>query len=143
MSYPGLDHVKGYLAMYDFLNLLWERKDDGWDELACMLGSMSLLSDGTPADRGYVQDWDNALEAATGRKRGYFDPLDISRAMLSFLKTYDSRGASDEFRELVVRLTGTFEADATRESSQIWQDWAMCVERAKADKVDAWLRLKK
>jgi len=143
MNHPGLDHFEGYLAMHAFLNLLWERKDESWDELAGMLGSMSLLADGVPADQGYVQDWDEALEAATGRKRGSFDPVDIYKAMLSFLQTYDSRGASDEFKGLIDRLTAAVKVEGTNTVSQVWQDWIMCVERAKANEVDAWLRLKK
>jgi len=89
--------------MYAFLDLLWERRDDSWDELAIMLGGMSLLADGVTADQGNVQDWNEALESATGRRRGSFDSMDTYRAMLSFLRTYENRGAPEEFKRLVDR----------------------------------------
>ena len=129
--------------MYAFLRLLWERRDESWDELAIMLGGMSLLADGVTADQGNVQDWNEALEAATGRRRGSFDPMDTYKAMLSFLRTYESRGAPEEFKRLVDRIAAVIEVQGTNTGSLIWQDWIKCVERAKADEVDAWLRLKK
>ena len=129
--------------MYAFLRLLWERRDESWDELAIMLGGMSLLADGVNADQGNVQDWNEALEAATGRRRGSFDSMDTYKAMLSFLRTYESRGAPEEFKRLVDRIAAVIEVQGTNTGSQIWQDWIKCVERAKADEVDAWLRLKK
>lgn len=138
-----LDHVEGYLSMYAFLDLLWERKDESWDELAEMLGAMSLVGDGLPADRGYVQDWDEALEAVAGYRRGVFAPMGIYKAMLFFLNTYDSRGSNDEFKRLIVRLEEDLKANSSPSILQIWQDWMMCVERAKAKQVDAWLRLTK
>jgi hypothetical protein len=143
MKHPELDHFEGYLAMYAFLNLLWERRDESWDELAMMLGGMSLLADRVPADQGNAQDWDEALEAATGRRRGSFDPMDTYKAMLAFLRTYESRGAPEEFKRLIDRMAAAVEVQGTNTGSQIWQDWIMCVARAKANEVDAWLRLKK
>jgi hypothetical protein len=143
MSQLEMDHADGYLAMYAFLDLLWARKDEGWDELAQMLGSMSLLGDGMPADQGYVQDWDQALEHATGRLRGSFTPAEIYQAMLALLRIYESRGADDEFKRLIVRLTAAVPANSSPVNPGVWQDWISCVERAKANEVDARLILVK
>jgi hypothetical protein len=143
MSQPEMDYADGYLAMYAFLDLLWRRKDEAWDELAGMLGSMSLLRDGTPADQAYAQDWDEALERATGRRRGSFTPAEMFQAMLAFLRAYESRGADDEFKRLIVRLTAAVPANSPPTDPQVWQDWIGCVEQARANEVDARLILVK
>ncbi len=143
MIQPEMDYADGYLAVFAFLNLLWERRDEAREDLADMLSAMSLLNDGKPADQGYIQDWDEALERATGRKRSTFTSVDIYKAMLSLLQIYDSTGADDEFKRLIVRLTAALSADGTPRDPGIWQDWISCVERAKANEVDAMLRLKK
>lgn len=143
MSQPEMDYADGYLAVYAFLDLLWERKDEAWDELAMMLGSMSLLRDGMPADQAYAQDWDEALERATGRRRGSFTSAEMFQAMLAFLRAYESRGADDGFKRLIIRLTAAVPADDSLVDVQVWEDWVRCVERAKANEVDARLILVK
>ncbi len=51
-------------AMFIFLEEVWKRtKSDG---LSMLLGDMSLLEDGTPADPAVVEDWNSAAARAVG-----------------------------------------------------------------------------
>ncbi|HET8554628.1 MAG TPA: hypothetical protein VFL78_07360 [Rhodanobacteraceae bacterium] len=52
---------QAYLAMYSFLGKQFSL---GWKELGGILGSMSPLSDGTPADSALTSDWQDAVAAA-------------------------------------------------------------------------------
>ncbi len=56
-----LTQDQAYLAMYAFLDKQFSL---GCQELGGILGSMSLLSDGSPADRAFVQEWHEAVAAA-------------------------------------------------------------------------------
>jgi hypothetical protein len=55
-----------YVAMYLFLSELYERA--GYDQLGGLLGGMSLLDDGTPADPGYWDDWLRMVEKAKSQR---------------------------------------------------------------------------
>ena len=55
-----LTECQAYLAMHAFLNRQYEL---GWEELGGILGSMSLLSNGQPADPALAQDWAEAVAA--------------------------------------------------------------------------------
>ena len=46
---------ESYLAMYSMLSELYTKYD--FDQLGGLLGSMTLLQDGTPADPAMWQDW--------------------------------------------------------------------------------------
>ena len=52
---------QAYLAMFHFLD---RKFDSGVRELADVLGPMSLLPDGTPADPAFAQEWAEAVEQA-------------------------------------------------------------------------------
>ena len=56
-----LTQEQAYLAMYFFLDKQFSL---GWEHLGGLLGSMSLLSDGTPADPALASDWREAVGAA-------------------------------------------------------------------------------
>ena len=56
-----LSQEQAYLAMYAFLAKQFSL---GCEELGGILGSMSLLADGTPADAALSSDWKEAVEAA-------------------------------------------------------------------------------
>lgn len=56
---------QAYLAMFAFLDRQFSL---GWEELGGVLGSMSLLADGSPADPALAQDWRAAVEAALSGK---------------------------------------------------------------------------
>ena len=51
---------EAYAAMYLFLCELYRKA--GYDQLAGILGDMSLLDDGTTADPAYWQDWLRMVE---------------------------------------------------------------------------------
>jgi hypothetical protein len=59
-----LTEKQAYAAMYYYLDKIWQRTK--WDDLAVLLGDMSLLSDGTPADRAVSGDWKEAVNFALG-----------------------------------------------------------------------------
>jgi hypothetical protein len=48
--------------MFAFLQAHWQRS--GSDDIAALLGSMSLLADGRPADPAVSTDWEDAILAA-------------------------------------------------------------------------------
>ncbi len=57
---------EAYLAMFHFLETKYRM--GGLDDLGWLLGSMSLLSDGSTADPAFADDWREAVEAALGGK---------------------------------------------------------------------------
>lgn len=57
----GLTEREAYLAMFSFLERQYEL---GCKELGGILGSMSLLPDGTPADAALWEDWKGSVGAA-------------------------------------------------------------------------------
>ena len=56
-----LTQEQAYLAMFSFLDKQFSL---GCEELGAILGSMSLLPDGTPADPAFASDWHDAVVAA-------------------------------------------------------------------------------
>lgn len=56
-----LTKEQAYLAMYSFLDKQFSL---GCEELGSILGSMSLLPDGSPADPALSADWQEAVTAA-------------------------------------------------------------------------------
>ena len=56
---------QAYLAMYAFLGKHFSM---GCEELGGILGSMSLLPDGTPTDPSFATDWQEAVTAAASGK---------------------------------------------------------------------------
>lgn len=52
----------GYRMMFDYLDSLYQRTKA--DELGVLLGSMSLLGDGEPADPAHGPDWEQAVRQA-------------------------------------------------------------------------------
>jgi hypothetical protein len=51
---------QAYLAMYSFLEELYSKYE--FDQLGGLLGSMSLLPDGSPADQAMWGDWLRSIE---------------------------------------------------------------------------------
>ena len=63
---------QAYAAMFRFLQQMYERTKS--DELGGILGSMSLLGDGSPADPAVLHDWAEAVEyALKGGRPGSLD----------------------------------------------------------------------
>lgn len=53
---------QAYLAMYSFLDDYYQRTKS--DDVGSLLGSMSLLVDGTPADPAIEGEWSTAVQSA-------------------------------------------------------------------------------
>ena len=56
-----LTEKQAYLAMFEFLKRYYERGKS--DEIGALLGGLSLLEDGTPADSAYLADWEDSVAA--------------------------------------------------------------------------------
>lgn len=52
----------GYKAMFNFLEAYYKRGKS--DEIGSLLGSLSLLDDGTSAEPAMMSDWNEAYETA-------------------------------------------------------------------------------
>ena len=57
-----LTEQQAYLAMFRFLETIYETTQS--DDIGGLLGSMSLLADGGPADSALRSDWAAAVKAA-------------------------------------------------------------------------------
>lgn len=57
---------EAYRAMFSFLEELYQRTHS--DELAVLLGSLSLLDDGQPADPAMWHAWEQAVSRALADK---------------------------------------------------------------------------
>ena len=60
-----LTSEQAYLAMFTFLDAHYQRAKS--DDIGALLGSMSFLPDGIPADPAVAEDWRAAVQAATDR----------------------------------------------------------------------------
>jgi len=56
-----MGELDGYRAMYLFLSGKFEQ---GWENLAGLLGSMQLSEDGRPFDPAFKADWKDAVARA-------------------------------------------------------------------------------
>ena len=64
-----LTNQQAYAAMFRFLEQLYQHTKS--DELGGILGSLSVLADGSPADPAVLRDWNDAVEyAMRGGKPG-------------------------------------------------------------------------
>ena len=76
----------GYRMMFDYLDSLYQRTKA--DELGVLLGSMSLLVDGEPADPAHGPDWEQAVRQAVDPSSQTFSPSGLAYgSMLLFLGT--------------------------------------------------------
>ena len=69
-----LTEKQAYLAMFEFLKRYYEIGKS--DEIGTLLGGLSLLKDGTPADTAHLADWENSVAAVLRAKSspaGYRD----------------------------------------------------------------------
>jgi hypothetical protein len=64
-----LNDQQAYFAMFAFLEAHYRRGPT--DVVGSLLGALSLLPDGSPADPGVVEDWQAACNAA---RAGLVDP---------------------------------------------------------------------
>lgn len=56
--------------MFEYLEAYYERGNS--DEIGSMLGSMSMLDDGSTADAAVWNDWEKAFERAGNRSKDYY-----------------------------------------------------------------------
>lgn len=61
-----LDTKTAYLAMYQFLDSYYQATQS--DDVGGLLGSLSLLQDGSSADPAMWQDWLEAVKVASNKK---------------------------------------------------------------------------
>lgn len=61
-SEPLLTPRQAYLAMFEFLRQYYLRGLSESDEVGGLLGDLSLLEDGQPADAAYETDWAKAVQ---------------------------------------------------------------------------------
>jgi hypothetical protein len=67
---------QAYQAMYSFLEEYYKLTHA--DEIGAMLGGLSLLPDGLPADAGFRQDWLAAVQRVlSAEKSGCFTGADL------------------------------------------------------------------
>ena len=57
-----LTHEQAYAAMFDFIEQIFRRTKS--DDLAALLGSMSMTADGLPADPALSEEWLKSVEKA-------------------------------------------------------------------------------
>lgn len=65
---PTLTEREAYDAMFQFLEAYFERGGRQSDDLAILLGSALMNSDGVPMDPGFWQDWLDAIAKARAPK---------------------------------------------------------------------------
>jgi hypothetical protein len=53
---------QAYAAMFHFLEGVYERTKS--NDIGGLLGSLSLLTDGSPADPAFIKDWREAVQFA-------------------------------------------------------------------------------
>jgi hypothetical protein len=69
-----LTKKQAYFAMFEFLKRYYEIVKS--DEIGTLLGELSLLKDGTPADAAHLADWEDSVAAvmsAEASPEGYRD----------------------------------------------------------------------
>jgi hypothetical protein len=67
-SVPSLTPRQAFLAMFEFLRRYYERGRS--DEIGGLLGSLSLLPDGSTADPVQWSDWEESVRAVVANE-GY------------------------------------------------------------------------
>ena len=113
---------QGYLAMYDFLVGLWEIRKDQFDhDFPGLLGDMTLLENGVPADAAQWYDWKECVPEAEITEAAAFD------TMMCFLDNYRKRGEMEgaEITQVINIITAS--PETTREK------WLACVKRVLAE----------
>ncbi len=125
--------LDGYRVMLNFLeSYYWKTKAD---ELGGLLGSMSLLSDNTPADPAFEDDWKEAVSQIVGQSK--VDALssdNVYWAMVTFLRNWAALGTDGTISELCYIL---------EMSSSNIDDWQNALSTVTTGNDDPYLRLLK
>ncbi len=67
LAAPELSIREAYLSMCHFLEAYWERGEKTSDDIAILLGGMTLLADEVSSDPALLADWLDAVRAVTGK----------------------------------------------------------------------------
>lgn len=82
----------GYRIFFRYLDYIWNAEEHDW--LGGVLGGMSLLADGSPADAAYESDWDKAIDKVS-------EPDNPYQIGIQFLKDYLAIGYIDEIGQIL------------------------------------------
>lgn len=123
---------EGYRIMLCYLNsYYWKNK---LDELGGLLGSMSLLSDNTPADPAFEEDWKIAVSQIAGQKdTDILSSDNIYQAMIAFLHNWADLGTDGTIYELCSYL---------EKSNPQNDDWQKAVDTVIAGNDDPYLSIR-
>lgn len=95
--------IEAYRVMLAFLNAFYRKNQS--DELGALLGSMSLLKDGIPADSAYAKDWYNAVSRVIGTSEDAVLSSETAYlAMVTFLRNWCEIGSDGTLSELCLNL---------------------------------------
>ena len=82
----------GYRIFFRYLDYIWNSEEH--DLLGGLLGGMSLLADGCPADPAYESTWDKAYDKVS-------EPDNPYQIGIQFLKDYLEIGYIDEIGQIL------------------------------------------
>ena len=85
----------GYRIFFRYLDYIWNAEEHDW--LGVLLGGMSLLADGCPADPAYASDWDEAIDKVS-------EPDNPYQIGIQFLKDYLAIGYIDEIGQILSEM---------------------------------------
>lgn len=89
--------------MLTFLDTFYRKNKS--DELGALLGSMSLLRDGLPADSAYAKDWYTAVSKVVGKSEGAVLSSETTYlAMITFLRNWCEIGSDGTLSELCLNF---------------------------------------
>lgn len=100
-------NIIGYRIFFRYLDYIWNSEEHDW--LAALLGGMSLLADGSPADPAYEYDWNNAVEKIS-------NPNDSYQAGIQFLKDYLEIGYIEEIGQILSDMEANKRLDLWRKA---------------------------
>jgi hypothetical protein len=130
---------EAYLAMYQFMNTVIRR--DGNESFLYMIGGMSLIHDGSTADPGMWYLWERAIKRINMDLADHLTIEEAHAAMRSFLEHWNSLGHPEEDMTRILSLVNPRPGEFL--DKNLWADWMDTVRAAKANEVDAALRLQK
>jgi hypothetical protein len=114
---------QAYAAAYRFLKGIYFEVSK-LDDLALLVGDMSLTGEGTPADPAMEEDWQEAIQSTAGITR----PVSLTdnqayRVMLCLVEQLCLRIDSKELRQLLNDLaTGIDNSPANKAIADRWHD---------------------
>ena len=120
---------EGYRIMLCYLDSYYWRSK--LDELGGLLGSMSLLSDNTPADSAFEEYWKVAVSQIVDEKNSYTLSSDnIYKAMIVFLYNWADLGSDGTIYGVCAYL---------EKSSSKDEDWQKAVDTVMAGNDESYL----